>query len=70
MTSMLAHFLLAVTPIDYSLAYVASSRHTGKGGKTTAQDTSVTKEAITNEVNSKCYNLLSMRLTKLNVASG
>ena len=69
MTYIMTHVLLGVMNIDYSLAYVASSRHTSKGNKTAAQDAIMTLKAITIEVNTKCHKLLSMRSTKLNVAS-
>ena len=52
---MLPHFFLGVTPIDQSLSYVASSRHTREGAETAAQDASLKLEAITIEVNAKCH---------------
>ena len=67
MAYMQKNIFLGVTPIDYSLAYVASIWHTSKGTKTAAQDARVTLEAI--EVNSKCRNLMNICLTKFNVAS-
>ena len=69
MTYILTNVLIEVTPIIYSLVYVASSRNTSKGSKTAAQDAIVMLEEITIEVNSKCRKFLSMRLVKLNVAS-
>ena len=48
---MLIHVFLGVTPIDYSLAYVASIWHTSEGTKNKAQDAIVTQEAITIEAN-------------------
>ena len=68
MTYMLIYVLLGMTHIAYYLAYVASFRHTSERTKNTAQDASVTLEAITIEVNSKCCMWLIMRLAKLNVA--
>ena len=69
MIYMLTSVFLGVTPIDCSLAYVASTRNTRDSKKTVAQYSSVTLEAINIEVNAKCFKLLSMRLTKLNVTS-
>ena len=66
---MMTHIFLFVTPTDYSLDYVASIQNTIEGTKTAAQYASVTLEAITIELNAECCKLLSMRLTKLNVAS-
>ena len=51
MTYMMPYVLLGVTPIEYYLAYVSSSRNTSKGTKTKAQDARLTLEAITIEVN-------------------
>ena len=69
MTYILTHVLLGMTPIDYYLAYVSSIRNTIEGDGTAAQGARVTLEAITIEVNAKCCKLMSMSLTKLNVAS-
>ena len=66
---MLTHVLLGVTPIDYSLAYIASYHHTSKGKKTATQDVSMMLEAIAIEVNAQYCKFLSVRLNKLNVAS-
>ena len=69
MTYMLTHFLLGMTPIDYPLTYVASIRHTNKGEKTAAQETSGTLQAIIIEVNTKCLKFPSIHLNKLHFAS-
>ena len=53
MTYMMTHVLMGVTPMEYYLAYVASSRHTSKGTKNKAQDARVPLEAMTIEVNAK-----------------
>ena len=66
---MMTHVLLDMTPNDYYLAYVASSRHTSKATKTAAQDASVTLKVITIEIKEKCRKFLSMIFTKSNVAS-
>ena len=65
---MLTHDFLLVTHIDYSLACVESRQKTSKETKTAAQDAIVMLEATTIEVNAKCSKLMSICLTKLNVA--
>ena len=69
MTYMLIHALLGVKNIDKPLVYVASIWHTSKGTETALQYESVTLETIVIEVNEKCFKLLIMRSTKLNIAS-
>ena len=51
MTYMMTHVFLGVTPIYYSLAYVASIWNNSEGTKTKAQYAIVTQEAITIEAN-------------------
>ena len=63
MTYILTHVLLVVTPIYYSLYYVASSLHTNKGKKTVSQYASVTLNEINIVVNAKFHELL--RLLKI-----
>ena len=69
MTYMLTHVFLGMTPIVKYLAHVASSQRTSERTKTAEQDSRVTLEVITIEVNSKQHNLMSMLLNKLNVSS-
>ena len=63
------NFFLGATHIDYYLAYVDSIHHTTEVTKIAAQDSIVTLEAITIEVNSKWRKLMNICWTKWNVTS-